>query len=143
MRILCQHIAMRANQEDGEVGRFFQSRFRAVRLLDEQAILACAANVDLNPIRAAMAESLEASKHTSVQRHELNTATTFSRNCSFIRHRFISGAPCFDANRLIVSTSLNVAISALDLNAAENLFSLLTSGPVFGGPSYGLKSVRD
>ena len=68
MRILCQHIAMRANYEDKEVGRFFQSRFRAVRLLDEQAILACAAYVDLNPIRAAMAETLEASDHTSVQR---------------------------------------------------------------------------
>ena len=68
MRNLCQHIAMRANREDDEVGRFFQSRFRAVRLLDEQAILACAAYVDLNPIRAAMAETLEASNHTSVQR---------------------------------------------------------------------------
>ena len=68
MRILCQHIAMRANHEDKEVGRFFQSRFRAVRLLDEQAILACAAYVDLNPIRAALAESLETSPHTSIQR---------------------------------------------------------------------------
>ena len=68
MRILCQQIAMRANREDNEVGRFFQSRFRAVRLLDEQAILACAAYVDLNPIRAAVAETLESSDHTSVQR---------------------------------------------------------------------------
>jgi len=60
MRLLCQHIAVRANHEDGEVGKFFQSRYRAVRLLDEAAILACAAYVDLNPIRAAMAETLEA-----------------------------------------------------------------------------------
>lgn len=68
MRLLCQHIAVRANHEDGEVGKFFQSRYRAVRLLDEAAILACAAYVDLNPIRAAMAETLEASDFTSVQR---------------------------------------------------------------------------
>ena len=68
MRLLCQHIAQRANREDGEVGKFFQSRFRAVRILDEEALLACAAYVDLNPIRAALAETLEQSDFTSVQR---------------------------------------------------------------------------
>ena len=51
MRLLCQNIAVRANREDKEMGKFFQSRFRAVRLLDEQALLACAAYVDLNPRR--------------------------------------------------------------------------------------------
>jgi REP element-mobilizing transposase RayT len=61
MRILCQRIAIRANDEDGEAGKFWQSRYRAVRLLDEEALLACAAYVDLNPIRAALAETLETS----------------------------------------------------------------------------------
>jgi hypothetical protein len=51
MRVLCQYIAVRANREDHELGKFWQSRFRAVRLLDEAALLACAAYVDLNPIR--------------------------------------------------------------------------------------------
>ena len=68
MRLLCQHIGTRANHEDHEIGKFWQSRFRAVRLLDEAAILACSAYVDLNPIRAAMAETLEQSDFTSVQR---------------------------------------------------------------------------
>jgi REP element-mobilizing transposase RayT len=68
MRILCQKIAIRANMEDGEVGKFWQSRYRAVRLLDEESLLACAAYVDLNPIRAAIAETLETSDFTSVQR---------------------------------------------------------------------------
>ena len=68
MRLLCQNIAVRANHEDHEMGKFWQSRYRAVRLLDDQAILACAAYVDLNPIRAAMAETLEESDFTSVQR---------------------------------------------------------------------------
>lgn len=68
MRILCQKIAIRANMEDGELGKFWQSRYRAVRLLDEESLLACAAYVDLNPIRAAIAETLETSDFTSVQR---------------------------------------------------------------------------
>jgi REP element-mobilizing transposase RayT len=69
MRLLCQRIAQRVNREEGQgQGKFWQNRFKAVRLLDEEAVLACAAYVDLNPIRAAVAETLEESKHTSVQR---------------------------------------------------------------------------
>ena len=68
MRLLSQNIAQRANKEDEEVGKFWQARYRAVRLLDEAALLACAAYVDLNPIRAAMAETLEESDFTSVQK---------------------------------------------------------------------------
>ena len=68
MRLLCQRVAQRANQEDEENGRFFQDRYRAVRLLDEASILACSAYVDLNIIRAGMAETIERSDHTSVQK---------------------------------------------------------------------------
>ena len=68
MRLLCQHIGQRANREDEEVGKFWQARYQAVRLLDEASLLACAAYVDLNPIRAALAETLEQSDFTSVQK---------------------------------------------------------------------------
>jgi len=68
MRLLCQNIGRRANRDDGEVGRFFQGRYKAVRLLDDAAVLSCSAYVDLNLIRAALAETLEASHHTSAQR---------------------------------------------------------------------------
>lgn len=68
MRLVCQRIAQWANSEDKESGKFWQSRYRAVRLLDEEAILAGAAYVDLNPIRAAIAETLEGSEHTSLKR---------------------------------------------------------------------------
>ena len=76
MRLLSQNIAQRANRDDEEVGKFWQARYRAVRLLDETAVLACAAYVDLNPIRAAMAESIEASDYTSGQKrcHDLQAA---------------------------------------------------------------------
>ena len=60
---------MRANGEDGKgLGRFWQGRYKAVRILDEESLLACAAYIDLNPIRADMAETLEQSDYTSVQR---------------------------------------------------------------------------
>ncbi len=59
MRLLSQPIAQRANLEDKETGRFWAGRFRAVRLEDKPAVLACSAYVDLNLIRAKMAESLE------------------------------------------------------------------------------------
>jgi len=68
MRLLSQNIAQRANKEDQEIGKFWQARYRAVRLLDETAILACAAYVDLNPIRAALATTLEQSDFTSAQK---------------------------------------------------------------------------
>ena len=68
MRLLSQNIAQRANKEDGERGKFWQARYRAVRLLDETAILACAAYVDLNPIRAALAGTIEESDFTSAQK---------------------------------------------------------------------------
>jgi hypothetical protein len=59
---------MSANLEDNARGKFWESRFRAVRLLDMESLLACATYVDLNPIRAAMAGTLEVSDFTSVQR---------------------------------------------------------------------------
>ncbi len=68
MRLLCQHIAVRANREDGEVGKFFQSRYRAILLCDDEALLACSVYVDLNPIRAKLAETIETSDFTSAQR---------------------------------------------------------------------------
>jgi len=74
MRLLSQNIAQRANREDKEVGKFWQARYRAVRLLDETAILACAAYVDLNPIRAAMAHTIETSDFTSAQKRALGLA---------------------------------------------------------------------
>jgi len=73
--LLCQRVAQRANHEEEENGRFFQDRYRATRLVDEASLLACAAYVDLNPIRAAMCQTLESSDHTSVQRRIAAIAT--------------------------------------------------------------------
>jgi len=68
MRMISETIARRANAEDETNGRFWQGRFKAVKLCDEAAILACTVYVDLNPIRAGLADSPETSDFTSVQR---------------------------------------------------------------------------
>ena len=68
MRMIAEPIARRANREDELNGRFWQGRFKAVKLCDEAAVLACTAYVDLNPIRAGLACSLESSDFTSAQR---------------------------------------------------------------------------
>jgi REP element-mobilizing transposase RayT len=67
MKELNFDIACRANREDNCTGHFWESRFKSQALLDEKALAAAMAYVDLNPVRAGIAKTPEDSEYTSIK----------------------------------------------------------------------------
>lgn len=93
---MCQNIAQLINRDDNEKGKVWQNRYKSVRLLDEASLLACAAYVDLNPIQAAIAEALEQSDYTSIQRR-------IQALKEGMEAELLGGEPCPNASQAMVS----------------------------------------
>ena len=65
MKHLKQPVTYQANREDRCSGHFFEGRFYSRALLDEHAVIAAMAYVDLNPIRARITQHIEQYKAAS------------------------------------------------------------------------------
>lgn len=85
MRALKEHLARRANKEDGCSGAFWEGRYKSVPLLDQAALVACMAYVDLNPIRARMTDRPESSRFTGA--YERIRARKVIRAAAALRRR--------------------------------------------------------
>jgi len=68
MKALKEPLARMANKEDDCKGTFWESRYKSIAILDEEALLATCAYIDLNPVAAGIAAAPETSRHTSVRR---------------------------------------------------------------------------
>jgi len=67
MKALKEPLARMANQADGCRGAFWAARYKSIAILDEEALLACSAYVDLNPLAAGIAPTPESSHYTSIK----------------------------------------------------------------------------
>ena len=96
MKHLKQPIARRANEESGTRGHFHEQRFYSGALLSEAALLAAMAYVDLNPVRAGLAERIEACRETSIaERLRENSAEALAAYLAPL----VSGLDAGDAGR--------------------------------------------
>ncbi len=80
MRRLNEFVSRQANYEDNCTGRFWEGRFKSQALLDEKALAACLAYVDLNPVRAGMEKTPENSEHTSIKQRSEKAKSAYSPN---------------------------------------------------------------
>lgn len=65
MKSFNEYIARMANKEDKCKGRFWEGRFKSVRIVGQAALLGCAVYIDLNPIRAQKTKTPEDSEYTT------------------------------------------------------------------------------
>ena len=67
MKAVKEPLARMANKEDDCKGTFWEGRYKSIAILDEEALLATCAYIDLNPVAAGVARTPETSPHTSVR----------------------------------------------------------------------------
>jgi REP element-mobilizing transposase RayT len=76
MKALKEPLARLANREETCTGTFWEPRYKSIAVLDEPALLATCAYIDLNPVAAGIASTPEASEHTSIKQRVDHTRKT-------------------------------------------------------------------
>jgi hypothetical protein len=111
MKRLNSYIAVRANREDKRTGHFWEGRFKSHALLDEKAVLACMAYVDLNPIRAGLCFQLLKSNYTSIKQrlskssdYDKSTLLPFRDSDRFSNKNWVSQIKLTDYKQLLENT---------------------------------------
>lgn len=66
MKEVKEPLARLCNREDGRQGTFFEGRYKSIAILDDEALIATAIYIDLNPFAAGLATTPEQSLHTSL-----------------------------------------------------------------------------
>ena len=99
MAALCEPIARRANKEDKATGRFWEGRFKSQAVLDEAALLACSVYIDLNPIRAGLAETPETSEFTGAYERIAARQQDMSASLAVVPEAAVAEAPQASAAR--------------------------------------------
>ncbi len=94
MKCLSEPIAKRGNREEDVKGHFWETRYKIQPLLDEMAIAACMAYVDLNPIRAGIAATPEASGFTSAQERIIDRQSAAELSTSDAKDQRIEHGEC-------------------------------------------------
>lgn len=86
MNCLKEPLARMANRE-GTRGAFLEGRFKSVAILDDEALLATCAYIDLNPVAAGIAAVPEESEHTSIPHRleHVETGRAGARRCGRAR----------------------------------------------------------
>ena len=91
-------IARLCNAETDCRGHFWEARFGSRELLDEAAVLTCSIYVDLNQLRAGMAETLEQSQHAAIRQRMLAAQEREAQaSCEEFRKRDPAGQYAFSA----------------------------------------------
>ncbi len=68
MRLLCQKVAQRANFEDGgSKGPFWKGRFHSTLIQENSHLLGCCLYVDLNAVKAGLAQCIQDYDYTSAK----------------------------------------------------------------------------
>ncbi len=66
MKCLKEPLARSANKRDGCSGAFWEGRYKCIAVIGEEALLATAAYIELNPLAAGIATVPEEAPHTSL-----------------------------------------------------------------------------